>query len=511
VRHWRSNLLLAAGSALAFLALLEIGLRVVHPDLTVPALEVRHTGNNLVGAFTSAHFIPDRDLMWSAKPSYPPFNERGYRGEVVATPKPAGEVRILAVGDSNTLGHARSWVNELTRTLDPKAFGGQRVTVVNTAVYGYTSYQGRIRLKRFAEYQPDLVLISFGGNDATPNAVPDRLLVPSQWELFLDRAARRSRIAGLVRYLAYRRQRSAAPGGPAAATASVPRVSVDDYRANLSAMIAEARRIGARPILFTRPFAGNMYALPGNPVTPYYGATFEVGKAEKVPVVDLDRMMAYHWSLYQDHSHFNGRGHGIAAGLVARALAQIAARGSYDPAELRYHPGDPDYEELLDALHASVPLWVSFEQAGPALAASAGSRAHRTLFDSRTPGDAHWTAARPGDVIRSDGQSLCLSPPAPGSPAMTLDLPPEGAAYDFVWLELDGRVAGAVTLHWDTGAGFTDDQVTSDAFSGPFQQRPYRLGHLLPRGTKRIRLTVGSVAGGPMCFKRLWVERIAAQ
>ena len=73
----------------------------------------------------------------SCGPRNPPtrrVNERGYRGEVVATPKPAGEVRILAVGDSNTLGHARSWVNELTRTLDPKAFGGQRVTVVNTAV-----------------------------------------------------------------------------------------------------------------------------------------------------------------------------------------------------------------------------------------------------------------------------------------------------------------------------------------------------------------------------------------
>ena len=245
---------------------------------------------------------------------------------------------------------------------------------------------------------------------------------------------------------------------------------MDDYRANLSAMIAEARRIGARPILFTRPFAGNMYA-PRESGDALLWRDLRGRKGREGAGRRPDRMMAYHWSLYQDHSHFNGRGHGIAAGLVARALAQIAARGSYDPAELRYHPGDPTTRSC-STLSRQRPSLVSFEQAGPALAASAGSRAHRTLFDSRTPGDAHWTA-RPGPATSFDpmGRARALSPPAPGSPAMTLDLPPEGAAYDFVWLELDGRVAGAVTLHRDTGAGFTDDQVTSDAFSGPFQQR----------------------------------------
>jgi lysophospholipase L1-like esterase len=506
-RALAQNLLLAVGSAVAFLFLLEATLRVLRPDLTVPALEVRHPGRNLAAAFTSGHFIPDRELIWTARPSHPPFNEQGYRGERVATPKPEGEVRILALGDSNTLGHADSWANELATTLDPAPFGGTRVTIVNASVYGYTSYQGRLRMKRYRRYEPDLVLVSFGGNDGSPNAVPDRLLSPSRWETFLERAAFRSRVAAAVRYVAYRRQRTASDPARMRRQPTVPRVSVADYRANLTAMISEARRMGARPVLFTRPFAVDVYADPASPVAAYHPATVAVGAAVNAPVVDLHRMMGCHWSLYQDPSHFNGRGHEVAARLVARALEDIARRGTYDVNEVRYRPEDPAYEELLDALQARVSLWVPPDRARAAMAEAAGARARRTLFDLDAPAELTWKVEKQGDVIRPEGRAWCLSAVA-GAPAMVLDLP-DADAFHFVWMELDGRAQAAAVLHWDTGTGFSDDQVVSDVFSVPSKERPYRFSFLLPRRARRIRLTLGPLAPGPVCLSRLWVERIS--
>jgi lysophospholipase L1-like esterase len=508
VRAALQNLGLAFASGLAFLLLLEGGLRLLRPDLSVPGLEVRRPGSRLKAGFMSEHFVPDSEVIWAPRQSYPPFNERRYRGDLVALPKPPGELRILTAGDSNTLGYAEAWANELGANVDPAVFGAQRVTVVNTGVYGYTSYQGKLWLARFREYQPDLVLICFGGNDGAPNGAPDHALEPGALQRWVERWANRSRIVALVRYASYRTQRTSSAG---AGGRTVPRVSVEDYRANLRAMVAESRRMGARPILLIRPYSYDYYAHPAQPATAYFRATFEVGEAEKVPVIDQHRMLGCHRFLYQDHSHFNGRGHEIAAKLMARALESIHKDGRYDAEALRYRPADADYEQLLDKLQSTVPLWTDIAQARTALKASAGTRAMQTRFDLvAANGTGPWRLERPGDTLTMDGPLLCLA--SPGAPAsMLMDLPGDATSFDLVWMEAEGRSDAIVMLYWDAGQGFTEDQVVSDVFSGPFEQRPHRMNFLLPRGVKRVRLQLQPAGAPRVCLRQLWVERIAAQ
>jgi lysophospholipase L1-like esterase len=497
-------------SSLGFLLLVEGVLRLWGPDLEVRGLDVRHGGNPLLATFTNEHFVRDPELMWAPRPSHPPFNEEGYRGPVAALPKPPGELRILAVGDSNTLGGSSSWVNDLAATFDARVLGRERTAVVNTGVYGYTSYQGRLRLERFRDFQPDLVLISFGGNDASPNVAPDHAFRTSAWNAFLDRWSARVRLMALVRYAGYRladRSEAKAVEPPAAG----PRVSLDEYRENLRWMIARSRQMGARPVVFTRPFAYDEYAAERNrPLRPYYLATMEVAAAEKAPVIDLHRIMGCRRSLYADHAHFNGRGHAWAGRLVAQALTDVVTRGTYDPDSVRYRPGDGPYEALLDTLYLKVNPWAALPRARAAFQAAVSGRSE-LLFDLAAP------SSPPGFRIEDPTGRLDLAPgrlcigaasPASGT---VFSVPRDPNGYLFVWLELEGGTAAGVQLYWDTGAGFSENDTIADVFAGPFTERPYRLSHLLPPGVMRIRLDVRPTAGAPVaCLRQLWIERVAA-
>lgn len=508
--HWLPNILLAASSGLGFLVIVEGVLRLWGPDLEVRGLEVRHGGNPLLASFTSAHFVRDADLMWAPHRSYPPFNAEGYRGQPVARPKPSGELRILAVGDSNTLGGTASWANNLAVAFDPRTLGRERTTVINAGVQGYSSWQGRLRLEQFRDFQPDLVLISFGGNDASPNVAPDRAFHVSGWQRTLDRWSSRLRLAAFVRYAGHRWARRSGDGGPGS-PASVPRVSPQEYRENLRAMIARSREMGARPVLFTRPFAYDEYAEKLNrPLRLYYVATLEVGAAEKVPVIDLHRIMACHWSLYQDFAHFNGRGHVLAGWLVAQALTAVLTRGTYDPDLVRYWPEDGPYDHLLGDLWMKVNQWKALPQARTLFRGAVAGHPVRTLFDLGAP------SAPPGWRIEDATGSLQIGPgrlcvassPEPAG-MIVFHLPPDPDSYWYVWFELDGRTEAGVQLFWDAGAGFSGDHTVANVFAGPFEQRPYRLSYLLPRGAVRFRLDVRPTAGpAVVCLRQLWVERV---
>jgi lysophospholipase L1-like esterase len=509
-RPWLPNVLLGLFSTLGFFLMSEGVLRLWGPDLEVAGLDVRQGGNPLVASFRSDDFVRDPELMWAPRPSHGLFNAEGYRGPIVARPKPPGELRILAVGDSNTLGGAASWANDLAVALDPQVLGRQRTTVVNTALYGYTSYQGRLRLEQFRDFEPDLVLISFGGNEASLNVAPDRAFHVSGWNEFLDRWSSRLRLAALVRYAGYRlahrkAEKTAQPPAP------VARVSLAEYREYLREMIVRSRELGARPVVFTRPFAYEEYAAERNrPLRPYYLATQEVAAAEKAPLIDLHRIMGCHRSLYVDHSHFNARGHAVASRLVAQALTDIVARGTYDPDKVRYWPVDGPYEALLDELYTKVHLWLSLPKARTAFQAVVGDRA-RPLFDLAAP------SSPPGFGIEDSSGKLDLQPgrlclgASPPSAGTILSLPPDPNGYVFLWLEMDSSIESGVQLYWDAGGGFSDEDTIADVFSGSVTQRPYRLSHLFPRGVTRIQLHLRPAGGARIgCLRQLWIERIAA-
>ena len=93
----------------------------------------------------------------------------------------------MCYGDSLTDGPPRggwpSWLNRLLQ--EQGRAGGRRFEVMNAGVAGYSSHQGVLRfLQEVDRYQPDLVLVSFGWNDAAEAiGQPDKTFKIPPWPM----------------------------------------------------------------------------------------------------------------------------------------------------------------------------------------------------------------------------------------------------------------------------------------------------------------------------------------
>jgi lysophospholipase L1-like esterase len=193
--------------------------------------------------------------------------------------------------------------------------------VINAGVWGYTMYQGLQRFKEVLPLGPDLVLVSFGGNDAHQVSVPDVAYVKGHDRIErITRLTRRLRLAQLA--VGTFDRVSNALRGPGKLG---PRVPLDDYTAYLKELIHTARERKIAVVLLTRPFVGSSTD-PGfwKTYAPLYNeATKEVGRAESVPVIDIYDAFKDRTALFDDESHFGVEGHRIAAELIHARLADI--------------------------------------------------------------------------------------------------------------------------------------------------------------------------------------------
>ncbi|MBK8979879.1 MAG: SGNH/GDSL hydrolase family protein [Planctomycetes bacterium] len=99
-------------------------------------------------------------------------NSLGFRGPEIAKQKPTGTYRVLALGDSVTLGWGVNddvtFVRRLERALNAQG-GGRRFEVVNTGHLMYDTTQELALLRdRGLALDPDLVLLTFVVNDIEP-------------------------------------------------------------------------------------------------------------------------------------------------------------------------------------------------------------------------------------------------------------------------------------------------------------------------------------------------------
>lgn len=265
-------------------------------------------------ATSTDHFEYDPELIWRPRRGHSVFDERGLRGEV-REPKAADEFRILALGDSNTLGwiapNGANWPGYLA-----ELFVAGQVRVVNAGVWGYSSFQGRRRLQRLTSLEPDLVLISFGANDGISRSFSDEQYAARVQRLFFVNRLRIGQVA--LRFLDSRFPLEAGrPDGPPR-----PRVDLAEYRDNLRAMIRRSRDNGARPVLLTRPFTGPLAsAASWKHVAPEYNAaTLQIARSETTEAIDLYAAFEDRGNLFSDESHFTELGHRVAAELVYERL-----------------------------------------------------------------------------------------------------------------------------------------------------------------------------------------------
>jgi len=305
------------------LIIAELGLRLI--DYRYSPVKI---GAGVAGDFREEHAFRDRnlvydpDLIWRPHSGqFSPFNPQGFRGVPVVTPKPPGTFRIFALGDSNTFGwdvdEGANWPAQLQQLFA----GTPGVEVVNAGVWGYTSYQGLARFKELIPFEPNLVLVSFGGNDAHQVRVADAGYVRGHDRIDrITRATRRSRLAQLA-VSGWDLVSMAAAGSGAL----VPRVSLGDYRAHLREIIALGRARGITIVLLTRPFIGesNDPASWKTYAPQYNAATLAIAAEEHVPVIDVYGAFHNREKLFDDESHFGVAGHREAAQMIHAALAPL--------------------------------------------------------------------------------------------------------------------------------------------------------------------------------------------
>jgi hypothetical protein len=139
----------------------------------------------------------------------------------------AAVVMVLADGSARDPRHGRPWPERLERLIDLNE-APRPIVVLNASQPGYSSFQSRRWLERFAG-RPELVIAGIGASDSHPVRIPD-----------LEYARRLERLGGLTRsWLALRAAHwlwaSTAP------QAAQPRVGAEETRANLGAIVARVR------------------------------------------------------------------------------------------------------------------------------------------------------------------------------------------------------------------------------------------------------------------------------
>ena len=315
--RWVGNIGLLFGGVAVSLLVAELALRWTGYEYHPLKIGFADPDQRSYHTFQDRHFIYDPDLLWRPRPSFEDFNAQGFRGPELPLEKPAGEFRIFTVGDSNTLGSPEaSWPGDLHRILRESC---DRFQVVNAGVWGYSSDQGVLHLEEVLEYHPDLVLISFGSNDAHPVSVPDKeYTARSEWWGRLESITRPSRVARLA--LAVSSQLTVSQAGE-----MTHRVSLEDYRRNLEEMARLTKAEGAVPVLLTRPYFGKLPPVVRwkNFAHDYNAMTAEVAESLHLPLVDLFTRFKDLDELFDDESHFNPEGHRLAAEIVYQRIQPL--------------------------------------------------------------------------------------------------------------------------------------------------------------------------------------------
>jgi lysophospholipase L1-like esterase len=253
------NVLYALIISLAFLVVLEGAARLLELPLR-PAGATERPGwqTEFFGSLFDWH-EPDPSLLWRFKAHLDnPLirtNSHHLLGGEVAYQKPPQTCRILVLGDSSPVGlglaDRRQTFAELLRyALDIQFRGRKNVEVINAAVSGYTSEQ----VVRFLEhegwrYDPDLVIVYCGNNDASISGIyDDRLLLDAQRFRVIRSLLGHSALYRLLRAALA----GSSPDAGAPSNRLVVRVSPRQFEENMQSIARQCRQHSC-PLVILKP------------------------------------------------------------------------------------------------------------------------------------------------------------------------------------------------------------------------------------------------------------------
>ncbi len=224
----------------------------------------------------STIFEGDPLLLWRVKPNLSQAvwdftvlstNSDGIRANYPTRTKPDGTFRIVCLGDSVTFGYRVPVVwPERPTEYDPTwlpfasllekelraANPNHRIEAFPMAVPGYTTHQGLAWLRRDIDYvQPDILIISFGWNDASLSDAADREVIKTSWFSVAVRwmINYSQAFAHATRWTGQRNAARTTSGHQPR-----PRVSKEEYVDNMNSLVALGRSRGAKVIVIGAPY-----------------------------------------------------------------------------------------------------------------------------------------------------------------------------------------------------------------------------------------------------------------
>ncbi|MBD3403408.1 hypothetical protein GF420_10970 [candidate division GN15 bacterium] len=288
-------------------------------------------------------FEKDHRLFWRFRPDQTitseffegktyRINSDGMRGPEITRPKM--RPRILAIGNSCTFGWGVTEDSIYIRRIET-AFDG-RYEVINAAIPGYTSLQGKRFLQdELIRLEPEILLVLFAWNDhwAAANGIADKNQeFPPPWLLDMQNA-----LARLESYRLYKKLLLSAvepdPDSLYQRDSIVYRVGPDDFYQNLQEISAIGQANHMRVIFLTSPIpALETYYAPGmrSPLHNFHYRYNEiirrVARDTRAELVDIALRFDRHDGLFDnaamDPIHFNARGHAVAAEAILELLRQ---------------------------------------------------------------------------------------------------------------------------------------------------------------------------------------------
>lgn len=357
---------------LALLAAVEIGTRLTLPHISSLSVFVVTTQQKaqVADEKQSGIFEGDPLLLWRLKPSLDhavwdftvlSTNSQHLRseqpGKTIGAKQP-GTTRIVCLGDSVTFGFRVPvvWPDRPTE-YDPAwlpfpmllekelraANPDRKIEVVTMAVPGYTSHQGLAWLRRdIDDLQPDLLIASFGWNDASFSDVPDREAIRTNWyavavRWLIDHSQAFAHATHWLRAKETKARQQKQTGQPIVRPAA--RVSQQEYLNNMIAIQAMARLRGASVIVIAAPYRDNDPNAPEADLMLQYRVALGTAMRQRgVPFVELRELTpeAYpsNEGWFGERLHPNHMGHRLLASELLKVIGSRQMLGDIKVPEL---------------------------------------------------------------------------------------------------------------------------------------------------------------------------------
>lgn len=343
---------------LLLLAAVELGTRLTLPHISSLSLFVVTTQQKaqVADEKQSGIFEGDPLLLWRLKPNLDhavwdftvlSTNSQHLRsehpGKTVGAKQP-GTTRIVCLGDSVTFGFRVPvvWPEKPTE-YDPAwlpfpmllekellaANPDRKIEVVTMAVPGYTSHQGLAWLRRdIDDLQPDLLIASFGWNDASFSDVPDREAIRTNWyavavRWLIDHSQAFAHATHWLRAKEAQARQQKQTGQPIVRPAA--RVSQQEYLNNMIAIQSMARLRGASVIVIAAPYRDNGPNAPEADLMLQYRVALGTAMRQRgVPFVELRELTpeAYpsNEGWFGERIHPNHMGHRLIASELLKVI-----------------------------------------------------------------------------------------------------------------------------------------------------------------------------------------------